>query len=512
MWAGDVPARCSMTNSTQGLPRQFEQRTPWSRPSHEVEEAEPSNRLIVLSNRGPVRLEESHWVRSSGGLVTALDPLLRRYGGLWVSGGEEAANGPTADTIPDVGYRQHLVMLPESVKTGFYSAFSNGVLWPTLHGFPSMGHVDDAPWEDYEAANRAFAEAALEDTREGDLLWVHDYHLMRTPLLLRNTQPDLCIGWFCHIPWPASDQFATLPWRRELLEGLLGANVVGFHSARYAAHFLECAAEFTDARVDRESQCVHTQHGRTQVIVAPIGIPTTDIAELAASDEVRSQACELKRAVNGRRIVLGVDRLDYTKGIPERLSAFARLLEQHPHYVDELVYIQIVVPSRETVGAYANLKEDLDRLVGQINGQFSRTGQVPIHYIYRSLDALELYAHYAAADVALVTPLRDGMNLVALEYIASRTDENGVLVLSEFAGAAEHLGQAYLVNPYDVESVATELARALSAPADELRSRMRALREAVALLDVHAWADRFLRQLRACRHSVALGSGARSPV
>src|SRR5690606_23434648 len=232
------------------------------------------------------------------------------------------------------------------------------------------------------------------------------------------------------------------------------------------------------------SQCVHTQHGRTQVIVAPIGIPTTDIAELAASDEVRSQACELKRAVNGRRIVLGVDRLDYTKGIPERLSAFARLLEQHPHYVDELVYIQIVVPSRETVGAYANLKEDLDRLVGQINGQFSRTGQVPIHYIYRSLDALELYAHYAAADVALVTPLRDGMNLVALEYIASRTDENGVLVLSEFAGAAEHLGQAYLVNPYDVESVATELARALSAPADELRSRMRALREAVALLDV----------------------------
>ena len=495
-----------MTGGTQRVSRYLDESEPRSKPFTEFEDDERGGRLIVLSNRGPVRLEDLHWVRSSGGLVTALDPLLRRHGGVWVSAGEEEAEGPTADTIPDVGYRQQLVMLPESVRTGFYSGFSNGVLWPTLHGFPSIGQVDEAPWEDYEAANRAFAEAALEDTGEGDLLWVHDYHLMRTPLLLRNTQPDLCIGWFCHVPWPAGDQFATLPWRRELIEGLLGANIVGFHSARYAAHFLECAAEFAEAAVDFNAECVITPHGRTRVIVAPIGIPTQDIERLINSDEVRTQAAELRRAVKGRRIVLGVDRLDYTKGIPERLSAFARLLEQHPHYLDELVFIQIVVPSRESVGAYANLKEDLDRLVGQINGQFSRAGQVPIHYIYRSLDATELYAHYKAADVALVTPLRDGMNLVALEYIASRSEEDGALVLSEFAGAAEHLTQAYVVNPYDVDSVAAELRRALTAPVEELRSRMRALRRELAALDVHAWADGFLRQMRACR---SIASGAR---
>jgi trehalose 6-phosphate synthase/phosphatase len=425
-------------------------------------------------------------------LVTALDPLLRRQNGLWVSASEV---DPDSE-FSDLGYRQRLVVLPEQKVSGFYSEFSNGVLWPTLHGFPTIGQVDDAPWSDYEDANRCFAEAALEYTSDEDLLWVHDYHLMRTPLLARNTQAQLRIGWFCHIPWPDVDQFATLPWRRELVEGVLGANVIGFHSARYGSHFLDCAEQFGDVTVDREASVVEGAHGTSSVIIAPIGIPRADVRALVESETVQQRGAELKSAVHGRRIVLGVDRLDYTKGIPERLSAFARLLEQRPALSDQVVLIQIVVPSRESVGAYAELKERLDQLVGQLNGQLSRTGQVPIHYIYRSLATEELYAHYLAADVALVTPLRDGMNLVALEYIASRIKEDGALVLSEFAGAAEHLAQAYLVNPYDIDSVANILGRALDAPPEENTRRMRALRAALERLDVHDWAATFQQHLR----------------
>lgn len=450
-------------------------------------------KLLVLSNRGPMQWQEGRWVRSSGGLVTALDPLLRQQQGIWVSAHDAEPDEP----LPDVGYRQELVVLPESVKKGFYSGFSNGVLWPTLHGFPSIRQIDDAPWEDYEAANRAFAEAALAHTEEGDLLWVHDYHLMRTPLLLKNTQPDLRIGWFCHIPWPDPDQFATLPWRRDLLQGLLGATVLGFHSARYVAHFLECVSEFTEASVNRSTKEIVTAEGMTRLIVAPIGIPTRSIGELVDSSEVREREASLRRDVEGRRIILGVDRLDYTKGIVERLSAFARLLERRPNLVDELQLVQVVIPSRETVEAYTDLKEQIDRLVGQINGQFSRAGRVPIHYIYGSLAPAELYAHYRAADVALVTPLRDGMNLVALEYIASRSRADGALVLSEFAGAAEHLDQAYLVNPYDIENIAEQLERALEATPEEATKRMHALRAVLSGLDVHVWADGFLAQLQA---------------
>lgn len=455
---------------------------------------ELSGRITVLSNRGPMRVQDGAWVPSSGGLVTALDPLLRARHGTWISGKEESE--PSA--LPDLGYQQRLVALSEEVQAGFYSGFSNGVLWPTLHGFPAIGQIDEAPWDDYEAANRAFAEATLELTQDGDTVWVHDYHLMRTPLFLRQANPSLRIGWFCHIPWPDADQFAVMPWRSLLLEGVLASDLVGFHSARYASHFLECAEEFAGARIDPETGHATTATTTTQVIVAPIGIPTKDVRALVESEPVRKLEREIRRVVHGRRIILGVDRLDYTKGIPERLSAFERLLEQSPNLVDEVVFVQVVVPSRETVAAYADLKDNLDRLVGRINGQFSHTGRIPVHYLFQSLTAEELYAHYRAADVALVTPLRDGMNLVALEYIQSRVNEDGALILSEFAGAAEHLQAAFLVNPYNIDGLATTLTQALQTPTDELKKRMRHLRHAVAGLDVHEWADRFLRQLAAC--------------
>jgi trehalose 6-phosphate synthase/phosphatase len=355
--------------------------------------------------------------------------------------------------------------------------------------------MEDAPWDDYETANRHFAEAALPEVEDGGVLWVHDYHLMRAPLLLRNSQLDATIAWFCHVPWPDPDQFATLPWRKELVHGVLGADLVGFHTRRYAEHFLACAEAFAGATVDRNSWTAVKDELRTRVVVAPIGIPTQEVTALVGDPELESRRQQLRQSLDGRRIVLGVDRLDYTKGIVERLSAFARLLERKPELCEQVVFVQIVVPSRETVDAYAQLKRTVDRAVGELNGRFSRAGCIPVHYHYANFEPRELYAHYRAADVALVTPLRDGMNLVALEYVAARTDGDGALVLSEFAGAAEHLVDAYLVNPYDVDAVATTLQAALDAPAAERRRRMQRLRSTVSKLDVHGWADGFLKQL-----------------
>jgi alpha,alpha-trehalose-phosphate synthase [UDP-forming] len=437
------------------------------------------------------------WVRSSGGLVTALEPLLRRRRGLWVSGSDDGS----ASVASATGYRQCSVPLRAKQRDSFYAKFANGVLWPALHGFPMLGRVDEAPWDDYEDVNRAFAEVTLEHADFGDLVWVHDYHLMRAPLLLKHTYPPLRVGWFCHVPWPAPEQFAVLPWRRELLEGVLGADVVGFHCARYVENFMSCAEQFADAVVDRGRWTVRGSRGISRVIVAPVGIPTEEVATLVDSTAVRVQERELRCSVGNRRIVLGVDRLDYTKGIVERLTAFGRLLEQRPWLVDELVLIQVVVPSRESVEAYARLKESLDRVVGRINRQHGKAGRVPIRYSYRNLSPEELYAHYRAADVALVTPLRDGMNLVALEYVAACADDDGALVLSEFAGAAQHLTEAYLVNPYDIDGVVTALASALDDPAGERRRRMRSLRAVVAGLDVHQWSERFLGRLGRAKSS-----------
>jgi trehalose 6-phosphate synthase/phosphatase len=289
--------------------------------------------------------------------------------------------------------------------------------------------------------------------------------------------------------------FCILPWRNRLLLGLLGADVLGFHTERYAVNFLECVEQLTEARVDLKRRTVRSSHGETRVIVAPIGIPTEQIEKLVADPWVRQKAKELRRAMGDRRMVLGVDRLDYTKGIPERLLAYEALLSRARSNREQWVMVQIMVPSRTDVQAYATLKAEVDRLVGSIDGRYGRTGLVPIHYLYRSLDPRELYAHYLAADIALVTPLRDGMNLVAQEYVATRHDESGVLVLSELAGASDYLEGSICVNPYDIDEIADALERARDMDPVEIHRRMRSMRAAVAKLDVHRWARGFLDQL-----------------
>jgi trehalose 6-phosphate synthase/phosphatase len=454
-------------------------------------------KLVVVSNRGPYRHDVSRgrerWVRAAGGLVTALDPVLQRRGGVWLSAKPARDFDSVTIPAPHLDYDLAHVTLKRSERRGFYEGVSNAVLWPLLHGFEPTIQVGEAPWSSYINANHEFANTALSMSSSGDLFWVQDYHLMLLPELLRAKRPKARIGWFCHIPWPPPDTFGILPWREEILEGLLGADVLGFHLPEYAEHFLQCVERFTTHPV--ANGAIKYRSRKVRTIAAPIGIPVEELEALALDPDLGREVERIKHIMGNRQILLGVDRLDYTKGIPDRLAAFERLLRKDRTARAGCVLIQVMVPSRTDVQAYADLKQEIDRMVGDINGRYADTGRVPIHYLYRNLSQRALFAHYRAADVALVTPLRDGMNLVAHEYAAARTDDDGVLVLSEFAGAAKYLKGALLVNPYDVESTASTIHRALGMKRSERKKRMRALRAEVLRLDVHRWADDYIRAL-----------------
>ncbi|MGB8224734.1 MAG: trehalose-6-phosphate synthase [Polyangiales bacterium] len=455
-------------------------------------------KLVVVSNRGPYRHEasrgrEERWVRAAGGLVSALDPVLQKRGGVWVSA--QPAREFEAVTIPAprLAYELAQVPLKRAEQRGFYEGVSNAVLWPLLHGFEPTIRLGDAPWSSYLSANQQFAETVRSMSGPNDLIWIQDYHLMLVPGMLRAKRSKARIGWFCHIPWPSPDTFGILPWREQILEGLLGADILGFHLPEYAEHFRECVERFTTYRVSRDT--VQYRGRKVRTIAAPIGVPVDELQAVALDPDVGAEVERIHQATGNRQLILGVDRLDYTKGIPERLAAFERLLRKDKAARSQCALIQIMVPSRTDVKAYADLKREIDRMVGDINGRYADTGRVPVHYLYRNLSQRALFAHYRAADVALVTPLRDGMNLVAHEYAAARTDEEGVLVLSEFAGAARHLRGAILVNPYDLESTGEAIHRALTMKAPEKRERMRLSRAAVMRLDVHRWADRYIEAL-----------------
>jgi len=458
-----------------------------------------ARKLVVVSNRGPLRRVKSggkrRWERSAGGLVAALDPILRARDSVWVAFQEADDEQWVGIEEAGLGYATGSISLSRSVQQGFYEGVSNAVLWPLLHSFPPTIRIGTAPWEAYVAANRAFCDGVLRETGEDDIVWVHDYHLMLLPGLLRRQRPQLRIGWFCHIPWPSSDLFGILPWRGTILDDLLGADLLGLHTDVYVDNFLDCIRRFTDYEVDAERRTVRREGRETRVIAAPIGVPVRELEAVAKDPRIVMRATQLQQSVGRRKILLGVDRLDYTKGIPERLLAYEQLLKRDRQARNRYVLVQIMVPSRTDVEAYASLKTEIDGLVGHINGRFSATGKVPIHYLYRNLDRETLFAHYRAAAVAVVTPLRDGMNLVAQEYALSRMDDTGALVLSEFAGAARYLKGAHLVNPYDMMGVANAIDRALHESPESMRDRMRSLREAVRMLDVHAWADNYLHAL-----------------
>jgi trehalose 6-phosphate synthase/phosphatase len=475
-----------------------------------------ASRLLIVSNRLPVtaRLTADglQAAASSGGLATGLLPWHERSGGLWfgwpgdLSGATPAQRGAFGR---DLNARRIVpVHAADDSPDGPDHGFSNRVLWPAFHYLIDRVPVDMTGWEAYRAANESFAEAAAREARPHDTIWVHDYQLMLLPAMLRARLPRARIGFFLHIPFPSSEVFRVLPWRSELLDGLLGADLIGFHTFAYLRHFMTSLlhVDGVEADIDR----VRIGDREVKLGVFPMGIDAEGYAALAHDPDVQSRVEAIRQDAGGRRIVLGIDRLDYTKGLPRRLQAVERLLEIEPALRDEMRYIQIAVPSRGEVGAYQDFRRFVEERVGRMNGAFGTLRSLPVHYVHQSLSMRDLVALYCAADVMLVTPLRDGMNLVAKEFVASRVDDDGVLVLSEFAGAAAELPDAVTVNPYDIDGVADSLRRALAMSAAERRARMRGLRRRVSGHDVHTWARTFLAQLEAACPLEAAGA-ARPP-
>jgi trehalose 6-phosphate synthase len=454
-----------------------------------------AGRLVVISSRGPYRLRRSKQglrrEKSIGGLVTSVLPMIERFGGVWIAWGEPAGRFDVPPQQTRFTLR-NLSLTPEQVQ-GFYLGFSNNALWPLCHYFLDRVMYDPRQWAVYEAVNRYFAQTATEEAGENDVVWLHDYQLARAAHYIREARPGLPLIHFWHIPFPAVEVFRTLPWRRQVLEGLLACHLVGFHIPEYAKNFREAAVDILGAEVDGEF--VSYAGRRTAVIARPIGIDFAAVDRYARSARTEQGVMRLKQDVGKYRLVLGVERMDYTKGILERMLAVERLLEQRPELAGAFSVVQIVTPSRTEVEAYRHRKRQIDEAVGRINGRFTDGAWTPIRYLYRAVSFPELIAFYRAADVALVTPLRDGLNLVAKEYVAARIHEDGVLILSEFAGAAQQLPESLLTNPYSSDEMAHALDAALRMPEDEQRLRMKPMRARVAAQDMLWWAREFLSRI-----------------
>lgn len=458
--------------------------------------------MILVSNRLPVTISstpEGHsLVPSSGGLASALREYHEAGDGRWVGwlGDTGALDEEAVSKLSAQAKQKRLtpVQLSPEDFTLFYDGYSNGVLWPLFHFLLDKVQLDASEeWLAYTRVNEQFTDTVASEVDGPTTVWVHDYQLMLVPSLLRQRAPGSRIGFFLHIPWPSSDVFRILPSRAELLVGLLGADLIGFHTDDDRQNFMHSAAEVLG--VDYGSNVLHWQNREVHLGVYPIGIDVPSFTR--QSPEIDALTAQIRNETRGKRIVLGVDRLDYTKGLERRLLAIDRVLETDPAQREQLHFIQIGVPSREKIDAYAELRSRVNELVARINSSHGTPTSSPVQFLYRSVSSDELLALYRAADVMLVTPLRDGMNLVAKEYVAARTDERGCLVLSEFAGAAAELASAITVNPYDVAGTAAAIQHALSMPESEQALRMRELREVVQDHTVQKWAAEFLRDLSA---------------
>ena len=461
-------------------------------------------RLLVVSNRLPLTLrkaEDGHWTteRSSGGLASAMNPILRDNGGDWIgwagSSGEEDHEERNS-VLQEWAQKDQCfaVELPAEIAKGFYEGYSNQTLWPVFHNFPSQLKFDAKDWQAYIEANRIFSRAVVDRYKQGDLVWVHDYQLMLLPQMLRAELPDAAIGFFLHIPFPSSEIFPILPRREELLQGLLGADLVAFQTHGHLQQFRAALLRV----LGLESKIAEVAVGGRPIRLEahPIGIAPEQYTDLLSHDETTAQLhAEWATRYRGRRVLLAVDRLDYTKGIPERLRAFAHLLRSSSELREKVVLIQVAVPTREGIETYQDLRTEVNQLVGEINGKLGTPGWTPVVYINRSIERAELVALYKLADVCWVGSLRDGMNLVAKEYVACKAEGDGVLVLSEFAGAAAEMGEALLINPFDEERTASSIERALTLDEDERRQRMEHLHSRILHNNVFRWGERFLASL-----------------
>lgn len=458
------------------------------------------SRLVVVANRLPVKRVQTEggqrWETSPGGLVSALAPLLRQQGGAWVGwdgSGRDHQNVSSTPPFEHDGIHIRPVGLSAPELDAFYYGYSNATIWPLYHDSIRTPQFRRRWWHLYREVNMRFALAAVETADEHDMIWVHDYQLQLVPGYVRMHRPSAKIGFFLHIPFPPEELFAKMPWRAQVLENLLGADVVGFQTKLGASNFARAARLYTGATgTDRQ---LEFRGRKVRVGAFPISIDYDHYVKSSGTDEVEAHVQKTRDDLGGRRIVLAVDRLDYTKGIEFRLRAFEELLRRDRFPPEGVVFVQIAVPTREKVDDYADLRSEVSEHVGRINGNYGSIGRAPVHYIYNSVPFKELMALYRAADVMMVTPLRDGMNLVAKEYVATRSDNTGVLVLSEFAGAALEMKQAVIVNPYDVDGMADALEQALSMEPKEVKGRMAALRRIVEQHTVYDWANSFLGAL-----------------
>jgi trehalose 6-phosphate synthase len=467
-------------------------------------------RLAVVSNRLPAVIKRDENGKTtiqpaSGGLVTALTPVLRDRGGVWIGwlgtpSGEPKENARFDDLLaqgaPERGFELKAVSLsPEDIEK-YYFGFANEILWPLFHALPSRCHFEPSYWRAYEAVNRKFAAAIAQHTRETDYVWVQDYHLLLAARELKKSGARRQTGFFLHIPFPPLDLFLQVPWRFALLDALLEYDLIGFQTPRDRDNFLQCVNALVDRvqmRRDGQVLTITAEGRRVRVGAFPISIDFEGFERLGGSKAVAERARPVHESQPNKKMILGVDRLDYTKGIPARLLAFANTLTRYPELRKKVTLVQVVVPSRRQVQDYETLKDEVERLVGEINGRFTEVGWTPIEYIFRSLSQDELAAYYRSCQVALITPLKDGMNLVAKEYCASSVDEDSVLILSEFAGAAAQLAHgALLVNPHDIDGVAEAIHQALTMDSVETKARMRRLRDSIRTDDVFHWAKSYL--------------------
>lgn len=489
-------------------------------------------RLVVVSNRLPVSVvkdEDGGWsvVPGSGGLVTALSPVLRNRGGIWIGwlghGGSANAKEVLAEGSRESGYRLLPVELTREEVDGYYVGFSNEVLWMLFHDFISLCNFEPAYWPVYQQVNQKFADAIARHTHPRDYIWVHDYHLLLVAAKLRAMGVKRRVGFFMHTPFPPLDGFLKLPWRGDILEGMLQYDLLGFQTMRDMRNFIQCARRLipkahitflssnfslktllTSARAllpggERGKERVEplmvlkTPRRELRVGAFPISIDFKDFMRRAAKPEVNEEVERINHLLPKSKLIFGLDRLDYSKGIPLRIRAFGEALASYPELRGNVCLLQVVIPSRMDVERYQMLKREIDRLVGEINGRYSEAGWTPVSYIFRSLAPHELLAYYRRSDIALVTPYKDGMNLIAKEYCACQLNDDGVLILSEFAGAAAQLSKdAVLVNPYDIKGMAAAIHRAYHMSPAERHERMRNLRRSILQENIYRWVDSFL--------------------
>ena len=468
--------------------------------------------LVVAANRLPVdRVVDAHgknsWQRSPGGLVTAMESVMRGRHAAWVGWAGEP--GPAPEPFSEDGMHLHPVSLSHQDIEEYYEGFSNDTLWPIYHDVIVPPAFHRMWWNTYRTVNHRFAQAVAAVAAPGATVWVHDYQLQLVPAMVRAIRPDVRIGWFNHIPFPPVELFSQLPWRRALVEGLLGADFLGFQRTADAENFLRTCRRLlgmttrgdtvtfrrTDVGVAADEDTRVTER-TVRASSIPISVDFEGLDALARSPEVIARAAAIRESLGSpRMLLLGVDRLDYTKGIGHRLKAYEELLRDKAIDASNTTLVQVASPSRERVDTYRALRTEVEGTVGRINGEFSAIGQPAVHYLHQSYPRAEMAALYRAADVMLVTPLRDGMNLVAKEYVSCRPDLGGALVLSEFAGAWHELRQAFVCNPHDIEGLKQTITSAMNAPADQRRRRMKALRRRVSDHDVQRWANRYLEAM-----------------